>query len=87
MGTHFDYRENAFVREPETASGIKKPEQQPRKVLDGLREVAKQQLSEQLAFLFRKNDGGKCLTFRILSHFYDIFKTFLVVHRKFDKNI
>ena len=83
MGTHSDFRENAFVREPETTSGMKKPEQQPREVQNGLREAAMQQLS----FPFRKNSGDKCLTFRILAHFYDIFKTFLVVHKKFDKNL
>ena len=42
MGTHFDFRKNAFVREPETTSGMKKPEQQPRGVLNGLREAAMQ---------------------------------------------
>ena len=87
MGTHSDFRENAFVRESETFPGIKKPEQQPRGVLNGLREAAKQQMSKQLTFPFRKNGGDKCLTFRILAHFHDIFKTFLVVHKKFDKNI
>ena len=66
---------------------MKKPEQQPREIQNGLQEAAEQQMSEQLSFPFRKNGGDKCLAFRILAHFCDIFKTFLVVHKKFDKNI
>ena len=66
---------------------MKKPEQQPREIQNGLQEAAEQQMSEQLSFPFQKNSPDKCPAFRILAHFYDIFKAFLVVHRKFEKII